>query len=289
VRKPELSAVFARVAKRRAEPGLEALLERLIDAGRKAWPRIAAQPSEFVRHLAERAPPDGDLRALHAADLYLAHACALGDAHAIAAFEAQFLVQVPVYVARVDGSPAFVDEVRQQLRVKLLTGDSTRGPRIADYAGRGPLAGWLRVAALRAARDLKRRERPLAGDRAPELELRSPTPDPELQYLKRRYGDELRQAFEQTLAGLPKQERGVLTLYFLEGMSSREIGALYRTPPSTVRFWIKRARERILAETQRLLRERFGVGSTELRSLMKLAQSQLELDLSALLRAPARD
>jgi RNA polymerase sigma-70 factor (ECF subfamily) len=49
-----------------------------------------------------------------------------------------------------DASATFVDDVRQALRVRLLVEAGGRA-RLADYAGRGPLRGWIGVAAARVA------------------------------------------------------------------------------------------------------------------------------------------
>jgi RNA polymerase sigma-70 factor (ECF subfamily) len=59
-------------------------------------------------------------------------------------------------VARVDRSPELRDEVRQILWQRLFVGTGAAAPRILSYAGRGPLAGWVAVAAQRIALDLRR-------------------------------------------------------------------------------------------------------------------------------------
>ena len=68
------------------------------------------------------------------------------------------MLPIDTALTRLGREPMFVDEVRQVLRTKLLVGDGAP-PKIADYSGRGPLDGWVRAAAVRAAIDLKRREK----------------------------------------------------------------------------------------------------------------------------------
>jgi hypothetical protein len=53
-------------------------------------------------------------------------------------------VHVAGFVAKVDDSTQFADEVRQIWRERLLLGES---PRTLEYKGAGPLGAWLRVAA----------------------------------------------------------------------------------------------------------------------------------------------
>lgn len=267
--------------------GLAERLAALVDEARTSWPSVGLRPEAFVRHVAERLPGEADveasLRALHASDLYLAFACASGDRRALASFDRVFLSQVRSYVAKLDSSASFADEVKQQLREKLLVPAQGR-PRILDYTGRGPLGGWLRVAAIRTGRNLLRSAKgaPVASDDVDQI--RTAKPDPELGYLKQRYARELRDAFEATLARLGPRERNVLRLYFLEAMSSNAIATMYDVSGATVRLWIKQWREAILDETRKRLAARLRMDSRELDSVMGLVQSQLDLTVSRLLR-----
>jgi hypothetical protein len=54
-------------------------------------------------------------------------------------------------VARVHPGADAAAEVCQVLREKLLTSASGQPPRLAGYLGQGPLAAWLRAAAVRTA------------------------------------------------------------------------------------------------------------------------------------------
>src|SRR5687767_7886006 len=92
------------------------------------------------------------------ADLALAQACAAGDAAALRRFDDEILRPAVQAVRTIDAAPAFVDEVRQRLRAKLLVGDGTADgvAQIRQYAGRGALRGWVGVAAVRTALMMKR-------------------------------------------------------------------------------------------------------------------------------------
>jgi len=264
----------------------------LFSRGRDAWPGVEVEPDDFTRYVRDRLARDEDLEAAlgsaHIEDLYLACACAQGNPRALEAFERDFLSNVPSFVRTVDESPAFADEVKQLLRKKLFVSETDSRAKILDYTGTGPLGGWLRVAAIRTARDQRRssqRRAPI--EREHGIELRPPAPDPELQYLKSRYASEFRDAFHATLSGLSAKERNVLCLYFLDGMSSTRIGALYKVEGATVRFWLKKSRENILNEMRRLLSERLRIDASELESLIVMVQSQLDLSISKFLRETA--
>src|SRR5262245_59046460 len=128
-----------------------AALRRLFDEGARAWPGIPLGVEAFVSHLAARAAPGpGGLPApARGPDLYLAGACAGRVRGAVEAFDRAYLGQVDTHLARLRPTPAFVDEVRQEVRDKLFVGKGGASPKIAEYDGKGALGSGVRVIALR--------------------------------------------------------------------------------------------------------------------------------------------
>src|SRR5262249_35511447 len=154
-----------------------------------------------------------------------------------------------------------------------------------EYTGAGALSTWLRVVSVRTALNLRRRAKPqvpLDDERA--VQLRSSVPDPEIDYLKTRYGREFREAFRNALQALPERERTILSLHFIDGLSSGAIAPMFRVHGATIRRWIERARKDIVTHTHTLLRERLKITPEELESLMGLVRSQLDQSISKLLR-----
>jgi RNA polymerase sigma-70 factor (ECF subfamily) len=274
-----------------AAAALEPQLRTLIDRARAPWPGVALGDEVFLRHVAERmADEEGGLRALdslHASDLYLACACARGDEQALAAFEARFMSEVPAYVAQAGITAAFVAELQQVLRTRVLVGEGGGPPRLASYAGRGPLAGWLRMVALRAAVNMRASDaarREVSADRlAP---ARAAAPDPEVELLRTRYAEQFTAAFRAAVAALPAREANAIRLHFLDGLTMTEVGALYRVNERTVRRWLAEARRRIVEETRRRLVESAALTSSELTGLVALLSSELDVTLVRLLRRP---
>jgi RNA polymerase sigma-70 factor (ECF subfamily) len=274
---------------------LEQILADLVQRGRTAWPELALPAPVFVRHLAAHAARGGSAREalseLCVEDLYLACSCAHGAPSAIATFERHLLSRVPGFLARMTASPSFVDEIKQELRIKLLVPTSGAAPKIAEYSGRGALASWLRVVALRAAIDVRRRSHDDAPPReapgANDGERGSPEAidvagDPELRYLRDRYATEFQDAFRAGIHALSSEKRNVLRLNFVDGLNIDQIGALLHVHRATVARWIAAARQAIVLEGQRLLRERLGVSPGEFESLARLLQSQLDVSLTGL-------
>jgi len=247
---------------------------RLLESAAAAHPTVKLKGEVFAAHVRERLEGTS-LDKLHLEDLYLACACIHGDRAAWRILDKVHLSRVREFVARVDSSPAFADEVRQRLAEKLLH------EKLALYTGRGPLGGWIRVAAVREAQNTRRGTKH-AVDPA-DVALASPEEDPEIQLLKRKYAKEFKDAFQTVLATLSPDERNVLRLHYLDGLTIEEVGKAYRVSRATAARWIADAKSRIVAEVQSTLQKRFGQkggakGPTA-ESLLALVRSQLDMSL----------
>ena len=258
----------------------------MIDRARAAWPDLELDEAGFAAHV-ERCRDGEDTAALYAGDLWLAYGCAVGDAEAIAAFDREVLSQVGLLLSRVQPTPQLVDDVRQLLREKLLVAPPGARPRIADYAGRGPLVAWLRVAAVRAALDLLRAggARAAAGAEVEPDDLSSDDErsSPELDYLRQRYRPRFKAAFQDALRELDSEQRNVLRLHVVEGLNIDEIGALFKVHRSTVARWIAGARQAVLAGARHRLRDELGLSAGEFDSLAGVVRSQLDLSIGKIL------
>lgn len=262
---------------------LEPVVAEFVDRARSAVPEVSVNPGAFLTFVADRLPEDMSLpealASLNAPDLFLAHACLAGDPRALAAFDALHMKRVPAYVARYLRAAEQVDELKQTLRVRLLLSGPRTGPQLAGYSGRGPLGGWLRVAAVRAAIDLLRQRSPELPDPAAAQGATAPVADAELAFLKARYAPAFQRAFEDALGALPARERTMLRLHVVDGMTLTAIARAFRVNPSTVHRAIARVRERVLEETLHALGDELGVGETQAESIVRLVQSRIDVDL----------
>jgi RNA polymerase sigma-70 factor (ECF subfamily) len=268
---------------------LEARLARALERGRAAWPGVTLDGPRFVAHLARHLPADAPPEALERLDLenlYLACACAEGVPAALAAFEAHLLPEVYVAVSRMKLDPLAMDELRQRVRQRMLVSTDDVPARLAAYPGTGPLAGWVRAAALWLARDLVRRDAGRArSDDAGLALLVDPGDDPELAYLKTTYRAEFNAAFAQALATLGARERNLLRLKYLDGLGIDQLGALYGVHRSSAARYVRAAQDALLVATRRMLAERLRLTGSQLDSILRLISSQLDVSLGRLLRA----
>lgn len=271
-------------------------IARLLARGRAAWPNVSIAEAVVVAHLFDKAALDWErVDALHGEDLYLAAACAHGEPTALAAFEARYLHKVPAFLARMRPAPTIVDEVKQQLRVRLLVAsDAHAVPRIAEYGGRGTLDSWLRVAAVRLAIDLLRQSDVvlaprLGGDGDGERDGGEPLLDQlrgddiELHLLREHHRAAVNQALRVGFESLSAEQRNLLRLNYRDGRSIDEIGALLRAHRATVARWIAAAREQVLVATRQELGRALALPDGDLDSVIRALGSQLHLSMSRIL------
>jgi RNA polymerase sigma-70 factor (ECF subfamily) len=255
---------------------LEAVLSGFATAGRKAWPDVDYDEHAFARDLGRKVPAGDVLAALsvlRAPDLFIACACARGVERAITLFEERYLRPLRRALRKENDC----EDVLQELRETLLVGRGGRPPEIGDYSGRGSLAGWLRVMAVRALR--KHRRRGMAEEQRAEAVMEDVIADPQLEFVKQRDRPRFQEAFRDALAALPVRERTLLRLHYAEGLSAEQLGALHRVHRATTTRWLGQARELLLDELRRRLVESLRVDGREISSLVRLLRSQLEVSL----------
>jgi RNA polymerase sigma-70 factor, ECF subfamily len=260
-------------------------LVALIARARAEAAGVDLDPIAFVGHLAERVTFDRHgqprLANVHAGDLWVAFGCVIRDDGALAAFETRYAPEIRHALNR-SFEPGLAEDAELRLRDKLWLVEGDEVPRLASYSGRGGLAPWLRAAAVRTAIDVMRarRELPVDPDRLDDLDAI----DPLLASLKQHYRDEFRTAFGTAAAALTDRERTLLRYRFLDDLSIDEIGRLYRVHRATVARWIAAIRESLFEATRAHLVASLAISDSEVDSVLRLIDSQLDVSIEALMR-----
>jgi RNA polymerase sigma-70 factor (ECF subfamily) len=273
----------------RAKTDIEGHLGRLLVEALAERPTLSVEVKDFVEHWATHLShcrmPESEFERLHLADLCLAFACGHGDTEALRLFQAEYVPIAVSTVRGVDSSQAFVEEVTQQLLERILVAAPGWQPRILEYAGRGSLEHWLRAAALRLALNARRSAR-----RAPDqlgndsqFEVAAPTADLQFDILQARYGPDFGAALKEAMGDLTSQERSLLRLHFIDGLSFNQIGAVYQVNKSTISRRMSHARTTLLEKTRERLEKRFNLGAPELESLLRMLGPELQLSLTSVL------
>lgn len=263
------------------------LLARWEEA-RAAWPGLELSQHDFARHLTRHRPQDRDVVAfldgVNAVDVYLAAACALGKKGALEAFDRVVLSRVPAFVARVDTSPSFADEVCQQLRARLFLAKEGELPRITDYAGSGPLLGWLRVTAVRTALNLRRNRGDRPHENLDEATVGRLEHEAEADLLRAQHQRAFQEALREAFTHLSAEDRNILRMHFAGGMGGERIAELLQVNRSTIVRRLARIRAEMFQATRRLLSARLRLPPEELDSFIRVMRSRLNMSLTSLLK-----
>ncbi len=266
-------------------PDVAAAASRIASAGRAAWPDVKVSETTIANRLAARLQddPDARLESLHDADLYLAMALAEANEPALKVFEAELVPQIDVALRRLRLAGGTADEVKQALRFELLVGvDGHR--RIADYAGRGELAAWLRVSATRKALKMIRKiDREETLDEILLDHWPDATPGPEQKQLRSQYTAELKKAIREAFAALEVRQRNLLRQHILDELTIDDLARLYRVHRATCARWLADARADLGKLTRKKLMAALGMPTSDVDSLLRFLDSDIELSISRIL------
>ena len=238
----------------------DSALADTIARGRAEWPSIELGTDVFAAYLAERGE--------NSADLYLACACARRDPAARAAFDAHILPSIEAALRVVLGPAAPLAELAARVRAELLDGDA---PRIAEYRGRGPLAGWARIIAARHALPL------VPARSAPSLGPEPTHLDPRAAQVRERHADLFHAAFAAAFAEHSPHERNLLLCSALEELPTTLLAALHATDEGTVARWLTAIRATLEGRVRERLARHPGLRGPELEGLLDLLRSRSDL------------
>jgi RNA polymerase sigma-70 factor (ECF subfamily) len=267
------------------DAALEQRLRELCARARAAHPTLGVSDEAFVTHLARCEAPVLDvLRSVHVEDLYFACACLAGNTAALARLRADSRPVLARHLARIRGAKAIFDEVEQQLWNGAFVG-GVEGPKLASYTGRGALGSWVGVSGQRIALMILRHERVEARARQEAAAQRDLIgDDPELGAIKERFRRQFQESLEAALAALDDRDKTLYRMHLVDGLSLVHIAKVYGVHHTTVVRWVAAARERIVDEAKRHLRATLPVSSGEFASIARMLLSQLELDISQMLK-----
>lgn len=253
-----------------------------------AWPGIDVPVERFAAALKHAVESGTSQDELHAADLFLATALCDSDARAVDAFERHVMNAVRPSVERTcKDDPTATDDAMQRTRVALLVANDGGAPKIAQYTGRGPLVGWVRVIAVREALQDRRKQKSGAFEAAARDDesrldkLVDAVPaTPELAILRRRHEKAFRAAVAEALRRLAPEQRTLLRFHTHDRLSIDELAPLLGVHRATAARRLEKARGDVLAETLTILCTSHGLTASEAKSLCVALADQVDISLS---------
>lgn len=233
--------------------------------------------SELDRRAADQ--PHGALRAF---ELGLVLACLARSAPAIRLFESRYFAQATRALARLQLSPALIDDVAGWMRFELFV--RPQGALLANYSGRGDLGSWVRTIAVHEAlKRARRSRREVSADELAEVASPVPLADAELVAMRGAYGAELTRALSESFRSLATQERNLLRQYFLDGLTIDMLARLYDIHRATAARRVAAARQALVDRVRTALIRELALSETGVDQVITL--SNLHQSLGQLLRA----
>ena len=280
-----------------AVPDLDRRLWEIVAEGRAAWPDLAVDAKDVVAFISRQITEEsaeGALDGLRPADLYLAAACAKQVPGAINTFDRDYMKEVDIALARMRIGPPRLSDVKQLVRQRLFVGGGTAGAptspgKISEYGGRGDLRRWVRSVAVRTClNDLRKGKREILVDDDQLIAQHAVSADdPEVEYMKRTYSAQFKEAFGDALKELGPREQTLLRYHHVDGLNIDEIGAIYRVHRVTAFRWLEKAKEQLVRTTLETLRARLKLPAAELDSVLRMIRSQIHLSLIRHLGGPS--
>lgn len=195
--------------------------------------------------------------------------------------------KIRLALARLELGPSEIDEVTQLLNARLFVAQQGAPGLISKYSGHGRLHAWAKVTAVRLALELIRRgQKEIPVEEQVLQAIPMPAEDPELGYLKELYRDQFKTAFREALGALTPRELNVIQLHYIDGLTTYQIGSLFRVNQTTAARWLAAARRSILSHTRTFLMQRLKIDRTECDSIIRLMDSHLDLTLRSILIDP---
>jgi RNA polymerase sigma-70 factor, ECF subfamily len=248
--------------------------------GQRLWPGISVTSERFEQMVRDVEVTSDGMRQWPG-DLYLACAAGEGPVEAVRIIDERFLKRLPARIRRLGSKPEAVADVLQTVRERLFAGPA---PRIRAYNATGPLEQWIKVVAIRTAIDMHRNE--AAGPRAESAwmyTLATTELDTNTLLMRAAYKREFETAIREEVAALSERDRAILRIHLIEGVKIETIALSYGVHRVTVARWVWTASETMLDGLRRRFHERFGIIPHDFDSLVRLARSQLSLNLRELL------
>ena len=277
---PEAQATLAE------ERELEPRLAAFVATARAAWPELEVAATRLFAAVAAAlgAPTLAALEDLRAADLWLACAALGGDPRAIRVID-QHLARIAPLLRGVGLAAHELDDVVQQLRARLVLDDGDRRAKLASYAGRGPIEHWLRIVAVRYARDVR-----AAHERDQLMETFSSaihacaTDDPELDHVRQRYGALFREALAAAIDALEPDDRDLIRRV-AAGTSPAALGEALGVHRTTAIRRFERAQGALREGVRTQLVQRLAIDRFAADSVLRLYDSGFQLGLAAMLES----
>lgn len=245
--------------------------------------------SKYVQEVAGRGEERGVskfLHELHHADLYLAHSCAEGNEQAWESFLKEHRGFLESLARQFSGSDLDWEELLDTLLAELYgigRDGGVRRSKFAHYSGRGSLRGWLKAVVFQLSVDLRRSGKRLVqpeDDR--EFERHTAPVEPE-ERVEEHYNTAISNALSTAISRQDPQMRLLLSYYYYDNLTLKQIGHIFRVHEATVSRWLQRVQQQLRRDVEKILSRDFAMSVAEVEACLRLAAEGGVADVKAML------
>lgn len=264
-------------------------LEKRFASGQDSFARaLYASASKYVQESVSKGEEQEVCRFLHGlnhTDLYLAHSCADGDEQAWEAFLSEYRGILESLARQVSGSDLDWEDLLDALLAELygIGRDATaRRSKFVHYSGRGSLRGWLKAVLFQLSVDLRRADKRLVqpeDEREFERSVRLQAEES----LEERYTAAVSSALSKAISWQDPQMRLLLSYYYYDNLTLKQIGQLFGVHEATASRWLQRVQKQLRREVERILSQDFAMSVAEVEECLRLAAEGSVTDVKAML------
>jgi RNA polymerase sigma-70 factor (ECF subfamily) len=195
------------------------------------------------------------IESLNGEDLCLAVACAKGDEAAWEDFFRDYRSYLISIARSVTQDAGAAEQLADSTFAELYGLRESGGARVSKfsfYSGRGSLRGWLRAVVLQLSADLHRKtsrfvqtDEPEDLDRIAAAAVHPAPPAAETEFVGRRYRTAVSEALRLAVGQIEPRERLLLSHYYYDEMTMREIGRIFGVHEATICRWLTKVQSRV--------------------------------------------
>lgn len=272
------------------EPRDREYFERLWAQGKARWPDIPMNVEAWCAHASLHADALLSVRETgqdHSEDFFLAAACSCGIPVAMSIMARDYLTDLSRAFRGMRVGDEERNDIAQRARAQILIGNEGRPPKISGYSGKGPLSAWVRVVTARIALSTLRGERSSATNE--DEKIATLAADPLASHLYQTHREAFRLAVSSAMASLTAEERTLLRLHHIDGVSIDEFATMLNVHRSTAARRIARIREVLFERTKIGLIESLKLNPSEFGSIARALALEIDLSVHRLLRVHEND
>jgi RNA polymerase sigma-70 factor, ECF subfamily len=228
---------------------------------------------------------------LNVEDLCFALACARGDEAAWDDFMREYRGFLQGVARQLISNETIAEELVETAWAELYGlrgGEGKRSSKFALYSGRGSLKGWLRAVMFQISIDQHRRQsRFVQPEEDTEFDRITPAVSPfsesRTSDLGSRYREATQKALQKALTDLEPKMKLMLSYYYYDNLTLKQIGELFRVHEATASRWLQRVQKDIRQSVEKILQRDYKFNSVQIKECLNFAAESEDVDVRSLL------